>query len=125
MNWTEIPEFANIDLSESYVLGWSTAPGTLEFGLEVVLCKGHPEFNQPPSTDWACYHPGKLIFQGVESLSGLPAQSEVHPTTDASGTIDYGHLDTLTRTGNQFEISGDFGLASFIASSLKLILVAT
>jgi len=123
MNWTEIPEFSHIDLSESYVLGWSTSPGTLEFDLEVVLCEGHPEFHQPPSTDWACYHPGRLIFQGVHSLTGLPAQSEIHPGTDASGAIDYGHLDTLTQTGNQFEISGDFGLVSFWASGFKLDLV--
>jgi len=124
MNWTEIPEFAYVDLAESYVLGWSIAPGIIEFNLELVLCQGHPEFRQPPSTDWACYHPARLSFQGVECLHGLPTQSKVHPATDASGSIDYGHLDTLTQIGNQFEISGDFGLVTFSASGLKLDLVA-
>jgi hypothetical protein len=124
MDWTEIPEFAHIDLSESYVLGWSISPGSIEFDLEVVLCEGHSQFHQPPSTDWACYHPGRLVFQGVHSLTGLPSQTEVQPATDASGAIDFGHLDALTQSGNRYEIAGDFGLASFSASGLKLVLAA-
>jgi hypothetical protein len=124
MNWTEIPEFNGIDLSESYILGWSISQDTVEFELEVVLCSDHPQFHKPPTTDWACYHLGRLIFVGVHSLSGLPPQSKIFPATDTSGTADYGHLDTLSVDGNRFEISGDFGIATFTASGVKVDLVA-
>jgi len=124
MNWTEIPEFNGIDLSESYVLGWSISSNTLEIHLEVVLCPGHPQFHQPPSSEWACYHPGRLVFDDLESLTGLPAQSEVLPATDATGAEDFGHIDSLTMNGNQFELAGDFGVASFKASGVRVDLVA-
>jgi len=124
MNWTELPAFKGIDLSESYILGWAISESTLEFQLEVVLCPEHPQFQQPPSSEWACYHPGHLIFEDLESLTGLPLQSEVFPTTDATGAIDFGHIDSLTVNGNHFEVAGDFGLASFKASGVKVDLVA-
>jgi hypothetical protein len=119
MDWLEIPEFFEIDLAESYVLGWSIFKDNIEFKLEVVLCPGHPEYKKPVS-DWTCYRNGSLAFRGVKSLEGLPNQSEVRPSTDASGSLDYGNIDTFTLIDNCFELTGDFGIVTFTASKFSL-----
>jgi len=123
MEWTEIPEFFEIDLSESYVLGWSILPDIIEFKLEVVLCPGHPEYQAPPPSIWACYRLGCLSFNGVKSLEGLLPQSEVRPAIDATGSFDYGNIDSFTLNNNWFELEGDFGTVKFTASEFSLVLV--
>lgn len=122
MNWTEMPEFSEIDLSESYVLGWNISHDSVEFQVEAVLCQGHPMYHEPKPNEWACFHPGQLVFREVQSLVGLPDQSKVRPSIDASGEHDYGHIDTLSRVGNEFWLSGDFGDVTFTAKDICLVL---
>lgn len=50
-----------------------------------------------------------MCFRDYDSVSGLNAMSDVRPSVDANGEIDYGNLDSLTQTPQGFEISGDFG----------------
>jgi len=117
-----MPEFSEIDLSESYLLGWAITPDTIEFQLDAVLCPGHSDYQLPPPTEWACYRPGRLLFHGVQSLVGLPPQSEVRPSIGADGELDYGCIDSLSRNGDHFELEGDFGSASFTAKGFNLVL---
>ena len=122
ISWTEMPEFSEINLSESYVLGWHISHDCIVFQVEAVLCEQHPMYREPESNAWACFHPGQLVFRGVQSLVGLPDQAECHYFSDASGEHDYGHIDTLSRAGNEFLLSGDFGNVSFTAKDLYLVL---
>lgn len=122
MNWTEMPEFFEVDLSESFVLGWLISLDSLEFRLEVLLCPGHPFYREPKPNEWACFHPGKLIFREVKMLAGLPDQAEVCSFVDASGERDYGHIDTCSRIGHDFCLSGDFGNAWITANDVCLVL---
>ena len=122
MNWTEMPEFSEIDLSESYVLGWNITQNSVEFQVEFALCQGHPMYHEPEPNQWACFHLGQLVFREVHALVGLPVQSEVRPSIDASGEHDYGHIDTLSCVGNEFRLSSDFGEVSFTAKDICLAL---
>ena len=122
MDWLEIEELGEIDLPDSYLLGWTITPNSVEFQLDVVLCKNHPKYTKPQPDEWACFHRGRLLFQGVQSLIGLSDQSIVSPFTDAAGEHDYGHIDALSRNGDRFRLAGDFGEVTLTAQDIHLVL---
>ncbi|MFC3532105.1 hypothetical protein ACFOLG_07885 [Vogesella facilis] len=125
MNWSEMPEFFEVDLTESFVLGWNISRDSVVFQLEVLLCQGHAMYHEPKPNEWACFHPGTLVFREVQMLAGLPDQSKVRPFIDAAGEYDYGHIDTLSWVGNAFGLSGDFGDVWITAKDVCLVLNPT
>ena len=122
-DWTEMPVFDELDLSESYILSWVQSNGRLQFGVDFVLAPGHPAYQPPTQDEWACYKRGTLNFSNVRSLNGLPEMAAVRHAIDATGERDYGHFDSFTevRPGS-FTIAGDFGVAYVEADNPSVVL---
>jgi hypothetical protein len=110
-DWTAIPSFDRLDLSESFILSWTADTGDVVFEVDFALAEGHADYRQPPLGEWACFRRGTLKFPNAHSIAGLRTMAEVRPAIDATGEADYGHFDSLIEVASgQFEVSGDFGV---------------
>jgi hypothetical protein len=109
-NWTAMPAFHGLDLSESFISSWEHHENSLLVEADFVLTPDHPSFRPPVPDEWACFKRGKLTFPNVRSTKGLRSMAEVRPAIDATGERDYGHFDSFVeRAPGTFEVSGDFG----------------
>jgi hypothetical protein len=116
--YIDIPGLGDIVLEESYVLGIAASPGSLAIAADLVLAPGHPAYRPPPADESDCFVRGRLVFRDVRHLTwenqGAP------PASDASGELDYGHIDDLRRDGDIFELEGDWGNIRVIAAGVDL-----
>ncbi|GAA1711787.1 hypothetical protein GCM10009745_69870 [Kribbella yunnanensis] len=117
-SYDELPGFASYVLEESYVLGVIAEPGVVRFRLEVVLTPEHPAYEEPGSGVYLCYRPGELRFDGVTELDW--AGQGASPATDASGEVDYGHVDTMTLENGVYALAGDWGSMRVRAASARV-----
>lgn len=103
-------EFRGVDLEDSSVLSWYDAEHALVFQIEASLWPGHPDYVEPPESDWTCYKKATLSFPAVERVDGLRQMYEVTPTADPDGSIDYGCIDALQRNKDgSYLLCGNFG----------------
>ena len=122
-DWTAIPSFDGLDLTESFISSWEHREGLLQFEVDFVLTKVHPKFRPPVAGEWACFRRGSLIFPNVSSLEGLPKMSSVRPAVDATGANDYGHFDSFTESApGRFDVTGDFGMFSVVSDKPIVVL---
>ena len=71
----------------------SGKPGELTFDVEFVLTKAHPAYAPPPPSERECFRRGTLRVVSVERL--LWEGQGVRPAVDASGELDFGHIDSF------------------------------
>lgn len=109
MQWREMECFRGIDLNDSFVLSWKVEKRRLCFVLEASIWPGSEHYQPPEKKEYTCYRPATLYFRDCDSVSGLNAMSEVRPSVDTNGEVDYGNIDSLTQIPGGFEILGDFG----------------
>ena len=106
--YTGIDGLEDIVLEESYVLAITATPGRLVFKVDFVLTPDHPLFRPYNAVEtFACFRRGELRFQAVTasqwSDQGKP------PARDATGEIDYGHIDYFEWKPGCYRLEGDFG----------------
>jgi len=110
-DWTAIPTFDRVDLTESFILSWAAEIGVVAFEVDFALAAGHPDHREPRPGERACFRRGILKFPNVRSIVGLPPMSDVRSAVDAAGEIDYGHFDSFVEMeAGQFKVSVDFGI---------------
>jgi hypothetical protein len=112
---------SEVVLEESYVLTISVTPASIEFGGDFVLGPRHSSYREPASGETGCFVRGTLTFLGVRSL--LWEHQGAPPALDASGEIDYGHIDDFRWDDNAYELAGEWGQMSIVAAGLDLVLV--
>lgn len=107
IDYTHLPGFEGVALEDSYTLDIEAHPGTLVLRLDLLLLPGHPAWEPAKPGERACFKVATLSFSKVRSLhwDGMG----VKPTLDPSGTLDFGSMDSLTKTGRQYRIEGDWG----------------
>lgn len=117
--WT-ISELKYIDLSESYVLDVTTHPALVEFRMEYFLLPEHAEYLTPGPDEY--FHPRKgwLRFQQVSELEWK--QQGAPPARDASGSYDYGNIDSLLWSGSEYRLEGSWGQMRILAKRLEVSL---
>ncbi|MBL9188047.1 MAG: hypothetical protein JNK23_11245 [Opitutaceae bacterium] len=115
-DWTTLPEFDGVDLSESYVLGWQIASSDLIFQLDVALVPGHPRYQTPRENDRACWLSGRLHFPNARDVVGLHSQGEVPGAIDATGTRDFGNIDGISWSDGRAHVVGEFGDVTLVSA---------
>ncbi|KOV73382.1 MULTISPECIES: hypothetical protein [unclassified Streptomyces] len=118
-NYTSFPGFEDISLEDSYVLDIVVHPAVLILKLDVLLLPGHPEHRLPAPGERACFRQATVVFSSVRDLHWT-GQSVIRPAIDASGSADYGSVDSLTRVDNSYRILGDWGEISLQADAPSL-----
>ncbi len=112
--WRELREFADVDLTKSYVLSWQTERDTLLIDIDLYLENGHPFFEQPRPAEKVCIRPALIEFPHVDEcrLGDSPPRQLAEIVTD----ISHGAIEDLTVSGDGcYEIRGEFGTVSMNA----------
>jgi hypothetical protein len=116
--YTELAGFADVVLEESYVLSICATPGKFEITVELVLTPDHPAYAVPPADENECYRRGTIRFSAVKRL--VWDDQGARPATDATGQVDFGHIDVFGWDAERFELRGDFGAVDLVAGGVTV-----
>jgi hypothetical protein len=119
--YTDLAILADFLLEDSFVLQITAEPREVRFSLDIVLVPSHPEYHPPEPGEHHCYRRATLTFFLVSELSWR--DQTVGPSSDASGELDYGNIDTFEWSGDSYHLTGDWGTMVVRAESIKLMLL--
>ncbi|MEU9919474.1 hypothetical protein [Streptomyces sp. NPDC051001] len=104
-NYQGLPEFENVCLEDSYVLDITVQPAVLLLRLDLLLPE-HPQNRAPLPGERACFRQATVTFSSVRDLHWT-GQGVIKPAVGASGTADFGSVDSLTRHDTNYQLLGD------------------
>jgi hypothetical protein len=105
--YTELTVPADFLLEDSFVLRITAEPREVRFSLDIVLVPNHPVYHPPAAGEHHCHRRATLTFARG---SGLSWQGQtIGPSSDASGELDYGNIDTFEWSGDSYHLTGDWG----------------
>lgn len=108
-NWTDLREFAAVDLERSFVVGWETEGESLLVDLDVFLLPEHTFYEAPRPAEGACYRQGVIEF-GYCTRLDLPGEDGNEKVDEAARSLKPGRIGGLRRTADgHYEINGEFG----------------
>lgn len=115
VDWRKLREFADVDLTKSFVLSWQVQSGTLYIDVDLHLLPGHPFYETPRPAEKVCIRPALIEFPFCQA-----AETESHgETTDVGaviGELGLGAISSLRRLADgRYEIRGEFGTIRFDA----------
>jgi hypothetical protein len=102
-DWRQLREFAAVDLSRSFVLGWEVEAGVLMIDVDLYLTPDHAFYEEPRPAEKVCIRPAAIefpLFGGVDSEHGTSLQD-----------LATGAITGMRRLPDgRYEIKGDFGV---------------
>lgn len=107
--------FANVHLTDSWVLDVTVRPGEVVFDLDLVVLPGHPSYGEPLPDEQYCYRSAALRFPDLAEVTWTMGTGP--PAIDPDGEIDYGNIDTLRTDGDVYELDGDWGAMRIVAGA--------
>jgi len=116
--YTEMLGLSDLVLEESFVLGITASPAQVVLDVEFVLTTSHPAYAPPPPDENESYRRGQIRFIAVRRL--IWDLQGATPAADATGEIDYGHIDDFRWDGETFELEGDWGQLRIEAGSVEV-----
>lgn len=119
MDWRQLEIFKGLDLNDSFVLDWSHESDRLSFELEVSIWPESAYYVEPKAGEYTCYRKATLVFKNVKAVTGLKAKDAVIISTDASGSVDYGNIDSFIVLKDGFELEGDIGCIRVSGGELR------
>ncbi len=112
--WRELREFADVDLTKSYVLSWQARSDTLLIDIDLYLQPDHPFYEQPRPAEKVCIRPASIEFPYVDECR-LGDSSPRQPV-EIIADLNHGAIEDLTVSGDgRYEIRGEFGTVSVSA----------
>ena len=108
-DWQKMECFQGVDLFDSFVTSWKIKDSGFYIEAELSLWPESKYYTKPKAKEYTCYKKGVMKFLNYKSMKGLLLMSEVEPTIDSDGSIDYGNVEHFFKTQNEFEIHGEFG----------------
>ena len=114
--WNEIDIFKNVDLQDSFVIGWKCSDETFFVDVEASLWPGHSDYEAPKEGEYTCYKKARLLFRNPTNIVGLLPMGEVEPNEVMEGEIpDYDTIEDFEIGNGQFRLTGSFGDVTFTA----------
>lgn len=120
MEYTRLPGLSDIVLEESWVLDIEVGPGLVRFLIEAVLTDSHPMHEPCHPGEQFCYKKCTWKFCDVRSVAWTMGGG---PAIDASGELDYGHIDEVAVEPPIYTVTGDFGWMRILSSEPGLVLM--
>ncbi len=110
VGWRKLREFADVDLTKSFVLSWHVESATLMIDVDLFLEPDHPFYEKPRPAEKVCIRPAIIEFPCCESIS--PDRGDVDGSlSDIAAKLELGAIAGLRRfSDGPFEIRGDFGM---------------
>lgn len=118
-DWRQLREFADVDLTRSFVLSWLYESGTLIVDIDVLLTPEHAFYEKPRPAEKVCIRPASIVFPFCETLG--PDGVADGQLSDIANNIGAGAIAGLRRLADdRYEISGEFGTV-FISAERPLL----
>lgn len=109
-DWRELREFKAVDLTESFVLSWSTDAESLLIDLDLYLCPDHAFYEKPRPAEKACFRPAFLEFPCCSGIASGADTENGQSVADVAARLGLGAIEGLRRIGEgRYEITGEFG----------------
>jgi len=106
--WRQLREFADVDLTRSYVLSWQVESDTLTIDIDLYLMPQHAFYEKPRPAEKVCIRPAFIEFPCCEELSLKGAEDG--ELADIAGILGHGAISGFRRRADaRYEISGEFG----------------
>jgi len=114
ITWRQLREFADVDLTKSFVLSWHTDGETLLIDIDLYLEPEHPFYEEPRPAEKFCIRPARIEFPYCEKLQAdVVDGGEV---VEMTGKLSHGGIsDLYLLDDGRYAISGEFGTVSVIA----------
>ena len=114
ISWRQLREFADVDLTKSFVLSWHTEGETLVIDIDLYLEAEHPFYEKPRPAEKICIRPACIEFPSCEELRADTADGE--EVTEITEKLSHGAISDLSVLDDgRYAISGEFGTVSVIA----------
>ena len=113
-NWTDLREFAAVDLQQSFVIAWATEGESLLIDLDLFLLPAHAFYEEPRPAEGACFRPAVIEFAYCTRVaeSGRVGGE----MAAAIETLRSGRIAGFRRSGDgYYEITGEFGTVGITA----------
>ena len=119
ISWRQLREFADVDLSRSFVLSWHVESETLVVDVDLFLEPNHPFYEKPRPAEKVCIRPAVIEFPYCDKLR---ADGEnVREPYEIARKIKPGAIEDLNVVGDgRYAISGEFGTV-FICSERPIL----
>ena len=112
--WRQLREFADVDLTKSFVLSWHTDGETLVIDVDLYLEAEHPFYEKPRPAEKICIRPASIEFPYCEKLQADVVDGD--EVLEIAGKLGHGAIDDLNVLDDgRYAISGEFGTVSVIA----------
>ena len=107
-DWRQLREFADVDLTRSFVLSWQFESGALFVDIDLLLTPEHPFYEKPRPAEKVCIRPACIEFPFCEAIAVNGEMSD--KPVDITRNIGLGAIAGLRRRADdRYEISGEFG----------------
>lgn len=114
VSWQALREFADVDLTRSFVLSWHVEADTLAIDVDLYLEPTHPFYEKPRPAEKACIRPACIEFPYCGALR-LDREEAGEPVEIAK-ELGHGAIADLAVVGDgRYALRGDFGTVSIIA----------
>lgn len=110
VGWRQLREFADVDLTKSFVLSWHVEVETLMIDVDLFLEPGHPFYEKPRPKEKVCIRPAIIEFPFCVAIKPEGGATDGSLAEIVSG-LDIGAIEGLRRfSDGPFEIRGEFGM---------------
>lgn len=110
IGWRKLREFADTDLTKSFILSWHVEVETLMIDVDLFLESGHPFFEKPRPAEKVCIRPAIIEFPFCVSIKSERGAAE-GSLVEIAETLEIGAIEGLRRfSDGPFEIRGEFGV---------------
>ena len=109
VDWRKLREFADVDLTRSFVLSWHFEAETLFIDTDIHLLPDHPFYEKPRPAEKVCIRPAFIEFPFCVGVSrdGAGGGGDVSASL---GGLGHGAITGLERRSDgRYELRGDFG----------------
>lgn len=114
VGWRQLREFADVDLSQSFVLSWHVEAETLVIDVDLYLEPGHPFYETPRPAEVHCIRPAFIEFPYCDELSTAAGGSG--EVAEIAAELGLGAIsDLVVLDDSRYAISGEFGTVSVVA----------
>lgn len=107
-DWRQLREFADVDLTQSYVLSWYLESDSLFVDIDLFLMPEHPFYETPRPAERVCIRPAYIEFPFCEALAAEGADDA--EIVDMAASLGNGAISGFRRVADaRYEITGEFG----------------
>lgn len=111
ISWRQLREFADVDLSRSFVVSWHVESEMLVLDVDLCLEPNHPFYEKPRPAEKVCIRPAVIEFPYCDDLRADGVSDG--ELVEISRKIKLGSIEDLSVVGDgQYAISGEFGTVS-------------